>query len=220
MHQATPDSEGLQIRDAGRIWPCIIWCYKLVCVTNTATKILDAAQELIQTRGFSAMSFQHIAELVSIRKPSIIHHFPSKSALGVAVIQRYRESFAVQMRAIKADPDKTAWDALEFYFMPYLEFAKTPDKACLCGVLAGEIFALPKEMQTEVEDFMASHHAWLEDVFKSGRKSGEFQFKGAPANIARTFFSALQGALLVKRSTGDISQVKDVQKVMLQLIRE
>ena len=64
------------------------------------------------------MSFQHIAALVDIKKPSVIHHFPNKAALGVAVIQRYRDTFAVQLQAIKADPGKTAWDALEFYFLP------------------------------------------------------------------------------------------------------
>ena len=117
-------------------------------VINTSTKILDAAQELIQTRGYSAISFQLIAEQVGIRKPSVIHHFPSKASLGVAVIARYRESFAIQMRSIKADPEKTAWDALEFYFSPYLAFAETPNKVCLCGALAGEVLALPKEMHS------------------------------------------------------------------------
>jgi TetR/AcrR family transcriptional repressor of nem operon len=188
-------------------------------LTDTSTKILDTAQELIQTRGFSAMSFQHIAALVDIKKPSVIHHFPNKAALGVAVIQRYRDTFAVQLQAIKADPGKTAWDALEFYFLPYLAFAETPSKVCLCGALAGEILVLPEEMQVEVKDFMQSHQDWLEDIFRSGRKRGEFKFKDTPARLARTFFSALQGALLVKRSIGDISQVKDVQRVIRDLVR-
>ena len=77
-------------------------------MTDTATKILDVGQELIQTRGYSAMSFQDIAEQVGIKKPSVIHHFPSKTKLGVAIIQRYRDTFASQLEAINKDPDKTA----------------------------------------------------------------------------------------------------------------
>ena len=57
-------------------------------MSDTATKILDIGQELIQTRGYTAMSFQDIAVQVGIKKPSVIHHFPSKSDLGVAIIQR------------------------------------------------------------------------------------------------------------------------------------
>ena len=85
-------------------------------MTDTATKILDAGQFLIQTRGYSAVSFQDIAARVGIKKPSIIHHFENKCSLGVAIIQRYKSNFAEQLEAIKNDPDKTSWDSLEFYF--------------------------------------------------------------------------------------------------------
>ena len=73
-------------------------------MTDTATKILDAGQFLIQTRGYSAVSFQDIATKVGIKKPSIIHHFENKCSLGVAIIQRYRSNFAEQLEAIKNDP--------------------------------------------------------------------------------------------------------------------
>ena len=188
-------------------------------MTDTATRILDSAQELIQTRGYTAMSFQDIASQVEIRKPSIIHHFPSKAALGVAVIQRYRETFAIHLEAVATDPDKTAWDALEFYFSPYLAFAETPNKVCLCGALAGEILAIPEEMHAEVKDFMLSHQVWLEGVLRAGKKNGQLKFKETPARLARTIFSTLQGALLVKRSTGDISQVKEVTKAIRHMLK-
>jgi TetR/AcrR family transcriptional repressor of nem operon len=64
---------------------------------ETATKILDVGPKLIQTRGYTAMSFQDIGVQVGIKKPSVIHHFPSKADLGVAIIQRYRDTFASQL---------------------------------------------------------------------------------------------------------------------------
>jgi len=110
-------------------------------------------------------------------------------------------------------------DALTFYFSPYLEFAETSSRVCLIGALAGEILAIPQEMHTEVKHFMESHQAWLEDIFRYGRKNGEFRFKETPPRLARMFFSALQGALLVKRATGDVNQVKDVIKAIQQLLK-
>ena len=50
------------------------------------------------------MSFQDIASEVGIKKPSIIHHFPTKAELGVAIIRRYRDTFAVQLRKISVVP--------------------------------------------------------------------------------------------------------------------
>ena len=123
----------------------------------TADRVLDAGQELIQSRGFSAISFQDIASEVGIKKPSIIHHFPTKAELGVVIIRRYRDTFAAQLQKISEDPAKSSWDALQFYFSPYLFLASTPDKVCLCGALAGEMPALPETMRVEVKQFMEAH---------------------------------------------------------------
>ena len=188
-------------------------------MTDTATKILDTAQELIQTRGYTAMSFQDIAAQVGIKKPSIIHHFPSKADLGVAIIQRYRDTFADQLEVIKNDADKTAWEALDFYFSPYLHFAATPDKVCLCGALAGEVPALPQEMRSEVKQFMEDHQNWLADILRAGRRSGELTFDETPVRLSRMLFNTLQGTLLVKRSTDDLSQLKDVIKVIKRMLK-
>jgi len=188
-------------------------------MNETAVKILDVAQELIQTRGFTAMSFQDIAAQVGIKKPSVIHHFPSKANLGVALIQRYRDTFTSQLDAIRTNPDKNAWDALEFYFSPYLQFAATPEKVCLCGALSGEVTALPEEMRVEVKQFMEDHQKWLETILNNGRKNDELNFNETPARLSRMIFNTLQGTLLVKRSTDDMSQLKDVIKVITHMLK-
>ena len=81
--------------------------------------MLDTAQEKIHLNGFTLMSFQGIATQVGITKPGLINDLHSKAALGVAVIQRYRETFAYQLEAVKVDLEKSALDALGFYFSSY-----------------------------------------------------------------------------------------------------
>ena len=188
-------------------------------MSDTATKILDVGQQLIQTRGYTAMSFQDIAVQVGIKKPSVIHHFPSKADLGVAIIRRYRDTFGTQLEAVSKDPDKNAWKALEFYFSPYLLFAQTQDTVCLCGALAGEIPALPEEMRLEVKQFMEAHQNWLEGILRSGRRIGELKFEETPARLSRMLFNTLQGTLLVKRSTDDLSQLQDVIKAITRMLK-
>ncbi len=182
---------------------------------NTATLILDTAQELIQTRGYSAMSFQDIANEVGIKKPSIIHHFATKSALGISVIERYKAGFSTQLVAIQNTPNISNLDVLRFYISPFLAFAETPNKVCLCGALSGEILALPPEIQAEVKLFMENHLMLLEEVFSEGKKQGDFHFDQTPAAMAQTVFGALQGALLVKRTTGDTHYVNRVAETIL-----
>jgi TetR/AcrR family transcriptional repressor of nem operon len=185
----------------------------------TADRILDAGQELIQTGGFSAMSFQDIASEVGIRKPSIIHHFPTKAELGVAIIRRYRDTFAAQLQQISEDPAKSSWDALEFYFSPYLFLASTPDKVCLCGALAGEIPVLPEVMRVEVKQFIEAHQRWLEEILREGVERGELVLIDSPKSLSRVIFNSLQGSLLVRRSTGDVSQLKEIINAMRKLVK-
>jgi TetR/AcrR family transcriptional repressor of nem operon len=189
--------------------------------SETAERILDVAETLIQTRGYSAFSYQDIADGLGIRKASIHYHFPSKTDLGIAVVDRYASRFGAALAAIAADESLPSMAMLEFYVEPYVGYANTPDQICLCGALAGEILALPVEFRSRVDRFFRTHQAWLAEIFKRGASRGEFRLIAPASKLARFIFAALQGALLVKRTTGDATELRDVITVIkLQLAGE
>jgi TetR/AcrR family transcriptional regulator, transcriptional repressor for nem operon len=177
---------------------------------STAEQILDLAENLIQTRGYSWFSYQDISAALGIRKASIHYHYASKTELGIAVLDRYVARFDAALKRIAADPAQSSKRMLDFYFEPYLQFARTSDQVCLCGALAGEMLTLPAEMRERVDRFFQAHQQWLATTLKRGTTRGEFTLSTSPAKAARLFFGALQGALLVKRTTGDPSQLRDV----------
>ena len=176
---------------------------------STADRILDTTQDLIQTKGYNAISFNEIADIVGIKKPSIVHHFSSKAVLGRAVVQRYREQFGTLLSECLANKSHTSMDAFELYCQPYRDTGAGGDKVCLCGSLAGELLALPDEMQSEVRGFFASHIDWLEQILEAGLASGEFKFEQSPKVMAGVILHAMQGALIVMRSTGDVEQIEN-----------
>jgi len=186
--------------------------------SDTAEQILDLAETLIQTRGYSAFSYQDIADSLGIRKASIHYHFASKAELGVAVVDRYIGRFGAALVAIADDEKQSSLAMLDFYVQPYLQFASTPDRVCLSGALAGEVLALPPKLRERVDHFFRTHQDWLTEILKRGVARGEFKLPAPAPKVARFVFSALQGALLVKRTTDDPSQLNDVIAVMkLQL---
>ena len=186
--------------------------------SETAEQILDLAETLIQTRGYSAFSYQDIADSLGIRKASIHYHFPSKADLGVAVVDRYIARFGEALTAIADDQSQSSMNMLDFYVQPYLQFASTPDRVCLSGALAGEMMALPPKVRERVDHFFQTHQLWLTKILKRGVTRGEFTLAAPASKVARFVFGALQGALLVKRTTNDLSQINDVIAVMkLQL---
>jgi len=182
--------------------------------SKTADQILDLAEMLIQTRGYTAFSYQDIADAMGIRKASIHYHFPSKTDLGVSVIERYSKRFGAALDEIAADDSTPSMIMLDHYIEPYIRFSKTPDQVCLSGALAGEILALPEDMRRWVDRFFEWHQTWLARILKRGVERGEFVLTAPPEKMARFLFGALQGALLVKRTTGDTAQMRDVIAVM------
>ncbi len=186
--------------------------------SETAEQILDLAEALIQTRGYSAFSYQDIADGLGIRKASIHYHFPSKADLGIAVVDRYIARFDTALAEIADDASKSSMAMLDLYVQPYLQFADTPDRVCLCGALAGEMLAMPPELRARVDYFFRTHQLWLARILERGVARGEFKLAAPARKVARFVFGALQGALLVKRTTDDPSQLNDVLSVMkLQL---
>lgn len=182
--------------------------------SDTAEQILDLAETLIQTRGYSAFSYQDIADSLGIRKASIHYHFASKADLGIAVVDRYIARFGTALTAIADDQSQSSMAMLDFYVQPYLQFASTPDRVCLSGALAGEMMALPPAVRERVDHFFRTHQVWLTKILKRGVARGEIKLAAPAAKVARFVFGALQGALLVKRTTDDPSQLSDVIAVM------
>ena len=187
--------------------------------SETAEKILDLAETLIQTRGCSAFSYQDIADALKIRKASIHYHFESKTDLVIAVIDRYTERFEKALDEIARDDTASSAAMLEHYTAPYAAFAATPDRVCLCGALSGEILALPTALRERVARFFRSHQRWLERILTRGVARGEFRLSESAAKTARLIFGALQGALLVQRTTGDSAQLKDVISALKSQLR-
>lgn len=175
---------------------------------STSERILDVTQELIQSRGYSAISFNDIAEKVGIKKPSILHHYPSKAVLGVAVVDRYRKTFAAMLDDILLERKLPAKKVLDIYFSPYLNLSENKEKVCLCGALAGEYMALPEVLRDEITLFFKDSKRWLVTILELGKETAEFSFEGEPERVASLVLDTLQGSLMISRATLNTAHVQ------------
>ena len=164
-------------------------------------QILDVAGELLQTRSFSAFSYQDISDRVGISKASIHHHFPTKEDLGKALAARYRIS---QKQALDNISKKfpRPWDRLDAYMAMTTDIIKSGNKICPLGSLRAEHNLISTEMQDELNSLCGSIHSWLADVLAEGRKTGVMTFPGTPEDQAMLTHAAIQGALQHARAEG------------------
>lgn len=168
-------------------------------MAKTSDKIMDLAQDYIQTRGYNAFSYKDLANDLGIKTASIHYHFPKKADLGAAIVQRYTETFM----ALYGGQEPTGDNHLEqfqTYLGPFIETSNSGVRICLCGALGGEVGSLPDAIQTEVVRFIEYHEHWLSRLLDAGRSAGSFKFPGNADDMARVIFSTLQGALTISRA--------------------
>ncbi len=172
--------------------------------TDTATQILDAAEQLVQVRGFNAFSYADVAGELGLTNAALHYHFPSKSELGEALIARYANRFLgalVEIDDSLTDPLRK----LDAYVDLYAEVLRH-QRMCLCGMLAADYETLSAGMQDAVADFFEKNEKWLTGVLQRGREEGTLSFAGSPLVEARSIVSGLEGSMLIARSFGDINR--------------
>jgi len=169
----------------------------------TATAILDAAQQMMMSVGYHGISFRDLAAAVGIKSASVHYHFATKTELGVALARRYADRLAAdfdKLAALNAPPQA----AMSAYLSGFRRTLDPDGRMCLAGILAAEIGAIPPEVQAEVRRFIDLNVAWLADIIA--------QSSGTPADSedvrdqAIAIFSALEGAMMIARGSGDYSR--------------
>jgi TetR/AcrR family transcriptional repressor of nem operon len=180
----------------------------------TKSALLDLAQELAQTRGLNAFSFQDLASGVGIRTASVHHHFATKGDLGREMMTRYRDRFRSELDLIDARA-RSPRRKLELFADLFRRTLRQGNRLCLCGMLATEYATLPPAVQREVKAFYDETEGWLTGVLERGRDDGIFAFHGSPGPLAKTFFATLEGAMIAARTFEDESRLARAARWLL-----
>ena len=181
---------------------------------DTASRILDIAERLVQSRGFNGFSYADVAAELEISKAGLHYHFRGKAELGEALIDRYAARFADALKAIDrrgaAAPAK-----LEAYARIYADVMRDR-RMCLCGMLAADYDTLPAPMREAIIGFFDANEAWLAAVLEQGERDGSLRFPGSVNEAAQAIVSSLEGALLIARPYGDIARFEAVAAGLLK----
>src|SRR3954464_6877264 len=172
--------------------------------SDTAARILDVAERLVQSRGFNAFSYADVASELNVTKASLHYHFPGKAELGEALIARYGARFAQALEDIDSDGGN-ALAKLQAYAAIYGNVLRDR-RMCLCGMLAAEYGTLPTPMREAIVGFFDDNEAWVTGVLEQGEEEGVLRLDGSAGDAAQTIVSGLEGAMLIARPYGDIAR--------------
>ena len=89
------------------------------------------------------------------------------------------------------------------------------ERMCLCGMLAADYATLPDPMKDGVTRFFEANEQWLASLLEQGRVTNVLHFAGSALEMARLLVGALEGAMLVARSFGDVSRFQAIADRLL-----
>ena len=160
-------------------------------MSETRERLLDAAESSMRERGYHAVSFRDLAELLQIKSASVHYHFRQKEDLGVALVQRYQQRF-FEAVAARAGSSGSGADSIAAFCACYRAALVESSHLCLCAMLGAESKGLPSPVAAAVNGFFASNIEWLQQ-----------QLPAPAAARAQTILATLQGAMMLANSTGD-----------------
>lgn len=167
--------------------------------STSSTKILAAATQIAQARGYGGLNLRALAEQVGLKAASLYHHFPSKADLAAAVARRYSEDSAATLEALAVEAGKPEV-CLRRYPETFRRSLENGNRLCLCSFMAAEYDDLPAAVQKEVQVFADINVAWLGKVIQTaGMKPEQAELR------ARAIFAAVSGAQLMARGRADIA---------------
>lgn len=170
-------------------------------LNKTAHKVLDAAEELTQQRGFNAFSFKDLQERVGIKTSSIHYYFSTKQELASALIERYSESFKNQLAIFDQElvNPKQRLIALTDIYRVTLQHGKF----CLCGMLCSDMHSLPPSVHAQLDQFFTMLESWIAVTIQQVQTIEKHTKTTDAKTLSVGFLAQLEGALLMARVKKD-----------------
>lgn len=179
---------------------------------------VDAAQRLIQAKGYEQMSIQDVLDELDASRGAFYHYFDSKVALLDAVVERMVDAATATLEPVAADPDLPALRKLEGVFTGIASW-KMERKELMLAVVRVWL----SDENAIVRERFRRHAAvrltpLLVRILRQGKAEGVFSVSSAE-HAASVLVSLVLGAnematqLFVARQAGAIS-FEDVERTL------
>lgn len=164
-------------------------------------RLLDVAAEAFQSHGYHSTSMHDVMRLARATGGAVYHHFPSKKALGLAVI---RERVAKAVEETWIEPVKSAREAREGILAVFRQLIAELDQreavlGCPLNNLALELSLADPEFQIAVQEVFENWRIAIAQKLRSDKSRGRLK-NVEPEGFATFVVASLSGAMALAKA--------------------
>lgn len=173
-------------------------------------RLIEAARSLVRHKGFAATSVDDLCAAAGVTKGAFFHHFPSKEALGVALIDDWTETTGAMFAA---HPYNSLPDPLDRVF-GYLDLRREilgqpiPEFSCVAGTTVQEAYETSPAMRQAAARSIASGFAHVRPHLAAALAA--HPVPGVTAeSLAQQFQIAVQGGIILAKALDDPAPARE-----------
>lgn len=130
---------------------------------TTKALVLHEASRMLLSRGLNGFSLQELADRLHLKKASLFHHYPSKSALAQELYRFYQEAFRQWVKRYAHLPPERQ---LIRYAETLTHWICEKQRVCPVGALSLEWHLVEPELQQEIRELHELQRDWLAGLFR------------------------------------------------------
>lgn len=160
--------------------------------------LLDAGGRLLREKGYAGTGLSEILKTAGVPKGSFYHHFPSKDAFVLEILDRYIEEQRERIEAYLDRNDLSPVSRLRGFFEAEAERLRREGcrGGCLVGTLGQDQADQNPELRTKIEDTLGEWTGRFCSTLAQGTRTGEVPEGSDIRSLGDFIMNAWQGALL------------------------
>jgi TetR/AcrR family transcriptional regulator, transcriptional repressor for nem operon len=166
-------------------------------------KLLEAARDIIRTKGFSATSVDELCSAAGVTKGAFFHHFASKEALGVAAANFWAETTSALFASAPYHAHEDPLNRVLAYvdFRTELLGGGVEEFTCLVGTMVQESYQTSDAIRAACDASISGHAQTLEADISAAM--AQYGVAGVTSeSLALHTQAVLQGAFILAKAKG------------------
>ena len=171
---------------------------------DSKMKLLDAALQVIRTKGYTATTVDDICAAAGLTKGSFFHHFKGKGELALEAVRHWNETtgglFAGAPYQQVADPRARLLAYIDF--RAQLLQGELPGFTCLLGTMVQETYVTHPAIRQACDRGIQGHADTVAIMAAQAKARYAPDADWAPESLALYTQAALQGAFILAKAKG------------------